>query len=185
MSPRDIIYEEITQFQEDFVKTMAEMPPWFRDIFGGETLWDMIANNGLQAIGIGAIGWLIATLFERRHNAQMTEREKLLGDIKVTTSKHANVNAENGVLIYGSVVVAHDFFRTLIIQLRKLIGGNIKPYERLVKRGRREAFIRLREDARLRGFDEVINVRFAGSKVSGRFLSAVELIAYGTGIKTK
>ncbi|PCI59991.1 MAG: hypothetical protein COB37_10165 [Kordiimonadales bacterium] len=167
---------------DEFDKALAEMPEVMQFFFGGN-FYDFIAGNIYQAIGIGGLGWLIATLYERRHNKQMAEREALLGDIKISTTKHIGSNAASGVMIYGSVVVAHDFFRTLIIQFRKIIGGNIKAYERLVVRGRREALIRLREDARLRGFDRVVNVRYGSSRISGLFINAVELVAYGTGIK--
>lgn len=173
------------KFLGDYQRALSHAPEWVQDLLGGETLWDIISTNGLQTIAIGALGWTIATLLERRHTAYMNDREKLLKDIKISTNKEAGEDAETGIMIYGSVVVAHDFFRTLVIQFRKIIGGNIKAYERLVARGRREAFIRMREDARLRGFDRVINVRFAGSHVSGRFISAVEMVAYGTGIKTR
>ena len=92
---------------------------------------------------------------------------------------------EGVTLLIGSVVVAHDYFRTLLIFFRKIIGGNIRPYERLVQRGRREALIRLKEEADLRGIDKVVNVRFTTSTVSGRFLHAIEMVAYGTGVKTR
>ncbi len=34
-----------------------------------------------------------------------------------------------------------------------------------------------------RGFDRVVNVRFNSAHVSRRFLSAVEMVVYGAGIK--
>lgn len=172
------------QLVQSFNERMADAPEWLVNWLDGSTLWDLVLNNGLQAIGVGAIGWLIATYLERRHNAQMSAREELLSDVRVSTTKKAGPAASEGTMVIGSVVIAHDFFRTLIIQLRKLIGGNIKPYERLVTRGRREAFIRLREEAAVRGLDQVINVRFDSAHISGRFLSAVELVAYGTGISS-
>ncbi len=176
--------DKLNKLNQSANELLANPPDWLEGWVSGETFTDLLINNGLQALGIGALGWLIATLLERRHNTQMTKREKLLEEVWVCNTKHAGSTAREGILITGSVVIAHDFFRTLIIQLRKLIGGNIKPYERLVNRGRREAFIRLREEAVLRGFDRVINVRFGSAHVSGRFLSAVEMVAYGTGIKS-
>ncbi|MBL4789013.1 MAG: heavy metal-binding domain-containing protein [Kordiimonadaceae bacterium] len=169
------------QFDE-FDKALSEMPEVLQFFFGGN-FYDFVAGNIYQAIGIGGLGWLIATLYERRHNRQMGEREALLSDIKLSTTKNIGKNAASGVMICGSVVVAHDFFRTLIIQFRKIIGGNIKAYERLVVRGRREALIRLREDARLRGFDRVVNIRYGSSRITGMFITAIEMVAYGTGIK--
>lgn len=169
---------------DTYQEAIAQLPEWTHIFLSADSIWDLLAKNALQAGTFAFLGWLVAWTLERRHNNQMTSREMQLADISVTTAKHAQENTKNGILIYGSVVVAHDFFRTFFIQIRKLIGGNIKAYERLVKRGRREAFIRLKEDARLRGFDKVINVRFTGSHVAGRFISAVELVAYGTGIRT-
>jgi len=178
MSKADDFYQAYKEFT-------AELPEWIRGFIISDSPWSTVVNNSLQTLAVAVIGWTIATLLERMHTKYMTDRENLLADINVSTNKNAGDDAESGILIYGSVVVAHDFFRTLVIQFRKIIGGNIKAYERLVARGRREAFIRMREDARLRGVDSVINVRFTGNHVSGRFLSAVEMVAYGTGIKTR
>jgi len=175
---------EFDQLVQSINERMAGAPDWLVSWLNGSTLWDLVVNNGFQAIGIGALGWLIATYMERRHNAQMSAREELLSDVRVSTTKKAGPTASEGTMVIGSVVIAHDFFRTLIIQFRKLIGGNIKPYERLVTRGRREAFIRLREEAALRGLDQVINVRFDSAHIAGRLLSSVELVAYGTGIRS-
>lgn len=181
---RDDLGTELDQLNQLINDLLADPPVWLADWVSGSTVTELMINNGLQALGIGVLGWITATLLERRHNARMTEREKLLDGVRVCTTKQAGPLAQEGIMITGSVVVAHDFFRTIIIQLRKLIGGNIKPYERLVTRGRREAFIRLREEAVLRGFDRVVNIRFDSAHVSGRFLSAVEMVVYGTGIKS-
>ena len=76
------------------------------------------------------------------------------------------------------------FILLLIIFFRRVVGGNIQPYERLVERGRREALIRLKEEAELRGIDKVINVRFTTNAITGRFLHAIEMVAYGTGVRS-
>lgn len=178
--------QSASDFFTEFEESMAKMPEWFQWIFGGTNVWDMILNNGLQVLGVGAIGWVVATLFERQHFKEMDEREKVLGDITLSTTKINKDSVEGvGMLLMGTCVVAHDFFRTIVITFRKLVGGNIKPYERLVHRGRREALIRLKEEAHLRGFNKIINIRFGGSHVSGKFLSAVEMVAYGTAVKVK
>ena len=171
----------------EFEQRMAtKAPEWLQDWFGGNTLWDMLLSNGLQVIGIGLAGWLIASWFERLHLRSLSAREAPLQHIQVNTSKrHPSCEPEACTLLIGSVVVAHDYFRTLFIVIRRLIGGNIKPYERLVQRGRREALIRLKEEADLRGVDKVINIRFGTTAISGRFLHAVEMVAYGTGIRTR
>ena len=169
--------------QEIFGNT--EFAGWLQEFIGGGSLFEILFSNGLQVLSVGVIGWLIAAWFERRHLRSMDAREMPLSEISINTSKQAHgCEPEGCTLLIGSVVVAHDYFRTLIIFIRRLIGGNIRPYERLVQRGRREALIRLKEEAELRAIDKVINVRFTTTAISGRFLHAVEMMAYGTGIKT-
>jgi len=167
-------------------KAMSKSPEWAQDLIGVGSVWDILIANSLQLFGIGLAGWLIATWFERRHLKSMSVREVPLRGISLNTLKHApDCEPEACTLLIGSVVVAHDYFRTLIIVMRRLIGGNISPYERLVQRGRREALIRLKEEADTRGIDKIINVRFTTSAISGKFLHAIEMVAYGTGIRTK
>ena len=170
--------------QEIFGNT--EFAGWLQEFIGGGSLFDVLFSNGLQVLSVGVIGWLIAAWFERRHIKSMNIREIPLSEISINTSKQASdCEPEGCTLLIGSVVVAHDYFRTLIIFIRRLIGGNIRPYERLVQRGRREALIRLKEEAELRAIDKVINVRFTTTAISGRFLHAVEMVAYGTGVRTR
>ena len=166
-------------------RVIHKMPwDWVSD-YSAVSIWDMIVANGLQVVSVGVLGWLIATWLERRHFKSMSEREILLQGISVNTAKRISSCEPEGVtLLIGSVVVAHDYFRTLIIFFRKVIGGNIKPYERLVERGRREALIRLKEEAEIRGMDKVINVRFTTNAIAGRFLHAIEMVAYGTGVRS-
>lgn len=175
-------YEDVIQ---EFDQSMAKAPGWLQDLLGGNNFWDMFLSNGFKFIGVGLAGWLLASWLERLHLRSISAREIPLNNILVTTSKCPPPGEPEGcTLLVGSVVVAHDYFRTLIIAIRRLIGGNIKPYERLVQRGRREALVRLKEEADLLGIDKVINIRFDTTTVSGRFLHAIETIAYGTGIKT-
>ena len=165
---------------------MATAPEWAQDLFGGNTFWDMLLSNGLQVFGVGLAGWLLAVWFERRHLRSLSARELPLQNIRVNNLKNPPpCEPEASTLVIGSVVVAHDYFRTIVITVKRLIGGNIGHYERLVQRGRREALIRLKEEADLRGLDMLINVRFGTSTISGSFLHAIEMVAYGTGIRSK
>jgi uncharacterized protein YbjQ (UPF0145 family) len=165
-------------------RILHKMPgDWFDD-YSVASFGDLIVANGLQVVSVGVLGWLVATWFERRHLKSLNQREIPLQSIRLSTSKKVSSCEPEGVtLLIGSVVVAHDYFRTLIIFLRNIIGGNIKPYERLVQRGRREALIRLKEEAELRDIDQIVNVRFTTNSVSGRFLHAIEMVAYGTGVR--
>ena len=57
-----------------------------------------------------------------------------------------------------------------------------------MERGRREAILRMKEDARKAGYDAVINVRLETSRLAdadGARTAGVEVIAYGTGLKLR
>ncbi len=170
---------------QDFQASLYEnMPDWVVNLFFyGNSFGDMMARNFLQTLLFAFAGWALASYMEHRHNKKMSIREADLEDVVITSARRAGPDMTEAMMITGSVVVCHDFFRTLFIKLRQIIGGNIIHYERLLMRGRREAFIRMQEEAKFRGFKKVINVRFGSSHISGRFLPAIELTAYGTAVK--
>ena len=90
------------------------------------------------------------------------------------------------VLFVGSVVVANDYFKTLSAALRNLVGGRVVVHESLVDRGRREALLRMKEEAIGWGASQIVNVRFETSNIGGQGgggLAAVEIMAYGTAIR--
>ena len=75
----------------------------------------------------------------------MNRREIPPENITINNLKRTlNIEPQTATLLIGSVVVAHAYFLTPVIFLRKLVGGNVRFYERLVDRGRRAALIRFR-----------------------------------------
>ena len=80
-----------------------------------------------------------------------------------------------------------DYFKRVIAGLRAIIGGRIKTYEPLLERARREALLRMLEEARRAGMDAVINVRLetsrlANSRGDGEGTAGVEMLAFGTAV---
>ena len=70
-----------------------------------------------------------------------------------------------------------------------MVGGQINILHKVISTGRALATQRLREQAELAGWDEVLNVRIDTSalapiNVPSR-VKAVEIFAYGTGVKYK
>jgi uncharacterized protein YbjQ (UPF0145 family) len=85
-------------------------------------------------------------------------------------------------------VVSLDYFKRFAAALRIVFGGRIKAFEPLMDRGRREAILRMKEVAAAAGYDAIINVRLATSRIanaSGSTTAGVELMAYGTGLKLR
>ena len=136
-------------------------------------------------------GFTIGGIVERRHFRRLRRREDQLGDIMVTDVKTlpAGCAARPFGLVSGQVVIASDYFKTFAAGLRKLIGGDLRTYETLMERARREALVRMVESARQMGANRVLNVRFATSNIGSgtaqrrrRGAAMVEMYAYGTAV---
>jgi uncharacterized protein YbjQ (UPF0145 family) len=94
---------------------------------------------------------------------------------------------QESFLVQGSAVISIDYFKRLLAVLRNIFGGRVKAYESLVDRARREATLRLKEQALARGADMVINLRLETSAIGNsanrkKQVGSVEAIAYGTAI---
>ena len=134
------------------------------------------------------IGFIWGRIAERNHYSSLERRESELRDIVVLSTKHIPPSAEivNDPFVTGTVVISHDYYLGVLALIRKLFGGRIVSYEKLVERARREAILRLKEDARSRGSKAVYNLRLETASVSkgqSQTIVTVEVFAYGTAIK--
>jgi len=136
-----------------------------------------------------ALAFTIGGVVERAHFRRIEQRERELGDIQRTDVRTlpAGADAELCGLVTGEVVIASDYFKTFVANFRKMIGGNLRTYESLMDRARREALLRMLDEARQKGANYVANVRFASSNIGSgsntkrrRFAAMVEMYAYGT-----
>ncbi len=134
--------------------------------------------------------YLIGTVvIEKRHYKSIIAREKEFLSLPAITSKNFNVqDTERAWLVRGNVVVSLDYFKRFLAGIRNLIGGRIKSYESLIDRARREAILRMKQEAK--GADIIVNMRFQTSvigEISDKrdSLGCVEILAYGTAVKFK
>jgi uncharacterized protein YbjQ (UPF0145 family) len=133
-------------------------------------------------------GYFAGQHFEKQHYISIKAREKQTLHIPMTTfgAKQALPHAHEAQMFVGNVVVANDYFKTFSAGLQNLVGGRMGAYESLIDRGRREALLRMKEEAIAWGASQVINVRFETSSISGESNQkgfCVEVMAYGTGIR--
>jgi len=135
------------------------------------------------------VGYVAGRANERRHYRELETLEATLEDIAVSSDRAAVEGGavRGGVLVVGSVVIAEDYFKRVAAALRSLVGGNLRSYESLLERGRREAIVRMKEEARRHGATHVVNVRLETASLSEDFsgrrpLFSAELIAYGTAL---
>ena len=138
-----------------------------------------------------AFGFTIGGIVERAHFRRLQVREDALRDMIVTDVKTfpPRCASEPFGMVMGQVVIASDYFKTFAAGLRKLVGGDLRAYETLMERARREALVRMLESARQMGANYVVNVRFATSNIGSggahrrrRGAAMVEMYVYGTAV---
>jgi len=133
------------------------------------------------------VGVVFGTQAQKKHIADLNRREEAMRHIIVTNLKVLPTTGTPPQLVTGSVVIAFDYFRRFIAFFVMLVGGRITMYEDMLDRARREALLRLLEDAEAKGAREVHNVRFEFSRVGSSGPNAqigggAELLAYGTAV---
>ena len=133
------------------------------------------------------VGYIIGSNRERAHYKSIHEREAALRNILVFESKFpATESGSGGDLVQGNVVVSADYFKIFVAGLRKLVGGRLRTFESLLDRGRREAILRMKEQARDMGANHIFNVRFETSSVSKGAegaIGSVEVLVYGSAVR--
>lgn len=135
------------------------------------------------------LGFGIGSFNERRHYRSITEREAALQSVMLFQTKVVppGLAARGGQLVTGDVVVSVDYFKRFVAGLRKLFGGRLKSYESLLDRGRREAILRMKEQAASQGANMIFNVRLETASISKGArdsIGSIEVLAYGSAVTT-
>jgi len=136
------------------------------------------------------VGYTCGTIAEKRHYKSIIKREKELMKLMVVNAegRFAEGAVRNSFLVNGSTVVSNDYFKRILATLRNIFGGRVKAYESLIDRARREAILRMKEEAKARGAHMIINLRLETSTI-GRSankknkVGSIETLAYGTAVK--
>lgn len=128
---------------------------------------------------IMAAGYMVGAGVERRHFASLDEREKLALHQPIVTFEEIPPGARviETKLVAGSAVIAFDRFKFILGKIRNFFGGPVLAYEGLLDRARREAMMRLRQQAL--GASEIVGLRIVTADITG---NSVEAVAFGTAI---
>lgn len=134
-----------------------------------------------------ALGYGFGRMAERRHYKSIFAREDALRSLLVIPEKFPAIQyaRHDSTLVSGSVVISVDYFKTVAAGLRGIFGGRVGTYETLLDRARREAILRMQEEAKKVGADVVYNLKFETSRIgqnAGKGLGSVEVLAYGTAL---
>jgi uncharacterized protein YbjQ (UPF0145 family) len=137
-------------------------------------------------LGLIVIGYVVGQYLEQRHYRSIKQRERDFIGLATTTSKRpiGKIPDPSRVeLVEGACVISVDYFKRFVARLRMFFGGNVRSYETLVDRARREAVLRLK--AKCSNADQVINLRIETSSITkGRRnqVGSIEVHAYATAI---
>lgn len=137
------------------------------------------------------LGFTVGGIVERAHLKRLGQREAALGHMLVNDlgKLPEGCKPEPCTLVTGEVVIASDYFKTFASALRSIVGGELRAFDSLMGRARREALLRMLESAQRLGANGVINVRYSTSNIGSmrgrRSAAMVEMYASGTAIHVR
>lgn len=142
-------------------------------------------------LALVGIGYYFGSHAEKKHYAEIQVREAQMRDLPGVTFRKVpeDKDIEEVLLVTGSVVIAVDYFKVFVAGLRNIFGGRVSSYESLVDRARREAVLRMKDEARRIQADMILNQRIetsnlsegAGTRSGGA--PSIEAMAYGTAVR--
>ena len=144
----------------------------------------------LLVVGIGLlVFFFIGNYIEKSHYADIKRREQSLQIPVLFSNRMPQFASYDKVgevkFVATSVVIGADRFKHVVSRLLSIFGGTLSPYESVLDRARREALLRLKEQAT--AFNVIINVKLETciiGKVKGKQgFPKVSILAYGTAIK--
>lgn len=116
-----------------------------------------------------ALGLIFWKLNESRHYKSIKQREETYKNIFVINDTDArSFNLTQGELLYGSTAVSVDYFKKIVAGFINFFGGRITVYERVLDRARREATLRLKQQAAEKGYNCIVNLKIDTSSINGK-----------------
>ena len=85
-------------------------------------------------------------------------------------------------LVNGSTIQSKHIGSDISQSFKTIVGGELKSYTDMMNKARSIAIERMADEARAKGADAVINIRYATSAITP---GASEVLAYGTAVKFK
>jgi len=137
-------------------------------------------------LSLMTLGYGFGRYAESLHYKSIIKREQKLQNLTVVASKILPpISNMDSILVSGNVVVSVDYFKRFLAMLRNIFGGRVSAYETLIDRARREAILRMKDEAQTLGATFIFNVKLETSSIykgKGNSIGSVEMLAYGTAI---
>lgn len=148
-----------------------------------------VVSVGIPLLFIG-LGFGVGKFREVQHLKSLARREAASRHVLRTNLRQfpACAVVPGGGMVCGQAVIATDYFKSVAASLRKLFGGEVRSYETLMERARREAILRMVAEAQALGANAVTNIRMETSTIVSssnrqKASTAAEVLAYGTALK--
>lgn len=122
------------------------------------------------AVFIPLVGIFGGRISEYRHLRSLEQREEETNDMIVTQIKSfpASISSDQPPsIVFAETVIASDYLKTFFSKIRGIFGGEIRSFQRMQERSRRETLLRLIDSARDQGFNAICNVRLETADVGG------------------
>lgn len=133
-------------------------------------LLELAAYIGLPIVLL-LLQWRISRAIEGRHLRSLDERERMAEGFVVTTLKTACAGDADPnrkpCLVTGEAVISSDCFKNWLFGFVSFFGGESRSFTRLFERARREALLRMVDQARAAGYNAICNVRFGTADIAG------------------
>lgn len=144
----------------------------------------VVANLAIP-LGLLLLGWLVGRARERSHLQLLDARERQHAHqmLVIDLEEIPGAPGQSIGLVMGGAVIATDYFKTLAATLRAVFGGEVRSFQTLLTRARREAHARMVDEALRLGADTVVNVRFQTSDIGGQRSTQTEVFCYGTAVR--
>ena len=116
--------------------------------------------------------WALGRWYQAGLVSKLNENEKLIGSILddkmsiSTSNKISLLGAEYSTLLHVSLCVGPSVGQIFFMWLKSLFGGRLHSYDIVLDFGRREALLRLKQQAAERGCTSIVNIRIETSVVS-------------------
>lgn len=130
--------------------------------------------------------WIFGNIYQKKKQEELEVRVESFGTDNLTTLKSPPTQVSASGLLTANIIMSVSWWQKLVGGIKTIFGGQVQTWDGILAWARKEAMQRLREQAKAEGFDNVINVRLETSEIQsskGRN-TAIEILAYGTGIKT-
>ena len=117
------------------------------------------------------MGLIVGGMTERNHFRRLAERDAQTQNVLVTQLRSfpGYVPADRTpTMLVAEVVISSDYLKSFLAGLRNIFGGEVRSFQTLLERARREALVQIKEQAKAQGYNAVCNVRLETADLAGR-----------------